>query len=76
MLKKSAPSPSTLMKWTTEFRRLRTSVKKNLCRGRPESATIPEKVGKIPVLVPTGRPMTVAELPKTAGFPSEGVFHI
>nr|XP_024214869.1 putative uncharacterized protein FLJ37770 [Halyomorpha halys] len=72
----SAPSYSTVAKWTSEFKFGRESLYDDAPSGRPKSATTPEFIGKVHKKVMEDRRMKAREIAEAVGMSSERVYHI
>lgn len=72
----SAPSMSTVKKWAAEFKRGRTSLEDDPREGRPKTATTPEIIEKIHVIVMDDRRVKVREIAKIVGISEERVRNI
>jgi transposase len=69
----SSPSFLTIMKWTAEFKRGRTSIEDDLREGRPKSATTPEIIEHVlDVLLDDWR-VKVREIAENIGISKESV---
>ena len=67
----SAPSFSTVAKWTSEFKFGRESLDDDPRSGRPKSATTPEFIAKVHKMVMEDRRLKVREIAKAVGMSSE-----
>ena len=72
----SAPSYSTVAKWTSKFKFGRESLDDDLCSGRSKSATTPEFITKVLKMVMEDRWLKVREIAEAVGMSSEWVYHI
>jgi transposase len=63
----SSPSFSTIKKWAAEFKCGRTNLEDDPCEGRPKSATIPEIIEQVHLMVLDDRRMKVCKIAETIG---------
>lgn len=76
VLGESAPSKSMVCKWALEFQRGRTSIEDDPRSGRPKSASTPEIIEQIHVIVSEDPTVTTREIAHTIGISDERVRHI
>jgi transposase len=69
----SSPSFSTIKKWAAEFKRGRTSLEDDPCEGCPKSATTPEIIEQVHVMVLEDWQMRVREISETIRISTECV---
>ena len=72
----SAPSLSTVKKWTAEFKRGRVSLEDDPRSGRPKTASTPEIIAKIHDMILNDRRLKVSEVANAIGISDERAFHI
>ena len=72
----SSPSFSTVSFWVSEFRRGRKQTGDEPRTGRPKTATTPEIVDKVHVMVLDDRRVKVHEIEEALGISRERAFHI
>jgi histone-lysine N-methyltransferase SETMAR len=72
----SSPSFSTIMKWSTEFKRGRTSLEDDPREGRPKSTTPPEITEQVHDMLLYDWRMKVREISETIGISKESVGYI
>lgn len=70
-LGESAPSYTTVKKWTAEFKRGRESVEDDPRAGRPSTSTTEENIGKVCDLILQNRRLTIREIADTVGISYE-----
>nr|XP_014285279.1 putative uncharacterized protein FLJ37770 [Halyomorpha halys] len=75
-LRDSAPSYSTVAKWTSEFKFGRESSGDDPRSGLSKSATTPEFIAKVHKKVIDDRRLKVCEVAEVAGMSSEWIYHI
>jgi len=72
----SSPSFSIIMNWVAEFKRGRTSLQNDPREGHPKSATTPENIEQVHVMLLDDRRMKVREIAETIGISKESVGYI
>ena len=70
----SAPSYSTVAKWTSKFKFGRESLDDDLCSGRSKSATTPEFITKVHKMAMEDRRLNVQEIAEAVEMSSEQVY--
>jgi len=63
----SSPSFSTIKKWAAEYKRGRTSLEDDPCKGHPKSATTPQIIEQLHDMVLDDWQMKVHEIAETIG---------
>lgn len=76
VLKKGAPSFSTVHRWALNFRRGHTMIEDGPRSGRPKSATTPQIIQEIHDIVLDDRRIKVREIASATGISDERVWHI
>ena len=72
----SAPSYSTVVKWTSEFKFARESLDDDPHNGRPKSATTPKFTAEVRKMVMEDHRLKLWEIAEAVGMSSEQVYHI